>query len=371
MLSLLEAIALILVLLHFSLPLAYYLYLRRVRLDRPQNIRADPGFRPMVSIVVPTYNEAYLIESKLDNIYSQDYPRDRVEIIVVDSSSSDGTVERVLAWASKHPDANLRIVVEPNRGGKGRALNTALKSSSGDVVVITDADAVWPAPNTLSRSVELLSDPSIGAVSCVKAPIGPGAAGFEDSYRSYYNVVRVAESKAYSTPIFHGELAAFKRDLLDSVGGFPEYIGADDSHTATRIALMGYRAIVSDDLKCLESVPREDYHMWRIRRAQHLIQHFLETLKLAGRARRIFKAILYIEAYLHLANPMLLPTAAILLIISAMNGSILAIASLALGLTLLAFKPYRTWTTAQLYLVAAMIRNRWTRELVWNKPRKL
>ncbi|MDT7890075.1 MAG: glycosyltransferase [Desulfurococcales archaeon] len=370
MLSRLEAIALILALLHFSVPLAYYLYLKRMWLDRPQNIRIDYGFRPAVSIVVPTYNEAYLIERKLDNIYSQDYPKDRVEIVVVDSSSSDGTAERVLAWASKHPDASLRVVVEPDRGGKGRALNTALKSLSGDVVVITDADSAWTAPNTLRRAVELLSDPSIGAVSCVKAPIGPGATDLENSYRSYYNVVRAAESKAYSTPIFHGELAAFKRDLLDAVGGFPEDIGADDSHTATRIALMGYKAIVLDDLKCMELVPRRDYHMWRIRRAQHLVQHFLRTLKLAGRARGVFKAILYIEIYLHLANPILLPTAALLLIISALKGNIPALAILILGLALLAIKPYRTWVTTQIHLLVAMIRNIFTKELIWSKPRK-
>jgi len=77
--------------------------------------------------------------------------------------------------------------------------------------------------------------------------------------------------------VFHGELAAFRRDLLEKLGGFPTDVGADDSHIATRIALMGYRAVTVDNAWCVEAVPRGGYHKWRIRRAQHLIQHLAKT----------------------------------------------------------------------------------------------
>jgi biofilm PGA synthesis N-glycosyltransferase PgaC len=89
------AIALALALVHFGLPIAYYLYLRVVWLGRPWGVRRDHSFKPRVTVIVPTYNEARLIESKLEDIARQDYPRGRLEVIVVDSASTDGTVEAV------------------------------------------------------------------------------------------------------------------------------------------------------------------------------------------------------------------------------------------------------------------------------------
>ena len=104
MLTHLMLIGLALALVHFTIPLAYYLYLERRYLHKPWNLRLDPGYRPKVTVVVPTYNEAELIEGKLDNIAEQEYPRDKLEVIVVDSASTDGTPEKVREWAKRHPE---------------------------------------------------------------------------------------------------------------------------------------------------------------------------------------------------------------------------------------------------------------------------
>ena len=262
----LESLALLLAGIHFTTPLIYYLYAKVKWLPKPWNIEIDESYRPYVTVILPTYNEAKVVVDRLNNIYSQDYPRELVEAIVIDSGSSDGTPDLVEEWSRGHRDLALKLIREESRRGKAHALNYALKYASGEVIVIADADAFWPN-DALSRAISWLSNPSIGAVSCLKKPLGSGAAGVEVGYRRYYNVLRVAESKAYSTPIFHGELAAFKARLLKDVGGFPTDIGADDSHTATKIALMGFRAIIPDDLWVEEKVPEEKYFSWRIRRA--------------------------------------------------------------------------------------------------------
>jgi len=304
-----ESVALALAAVHFGVPLLYYWYLKGRWLSKPWDVSADPSYRPRVSVVVPTYNEAAFIEVKLDNIYGQDYPRDRLEVIVVDSASSDGTPGIVRRWAERHPDIRLVLVEEPVRRGKAYALNTALSHAFGEVVVVTDADSLWPSRSTLGEAVKWLSDPAVGAVSCVKQPASPGFAGVEESYRGYYSVVRVAESKAWSTPVFHGELAAFKRELLERARGFPVDVGADDSYTATKIALTGYRAVTPEDIKCVEAAPERSYCTWRVRRTQHLVQHFAKALR-DGKAPSPLKPILYAEGYLHLANSWALPTAA-------------------------------------------------------------
>jgi len=349
---------------HFGTPLAYYAVAKRW-LKMPWRIKPDPAYLPAVTVAIPTYNEARNIEEKLEDIYGQDYPRDRLEIIVVDSASRDGTAEKARWWAAAHPDSDVKVVEEPERRGKASALNTALAMARGDVFVITDADCRWPQKDALRRAVSWLADHAVGAVTCLKKPAADGPAGVEASYRDRYNVLRLAESKKWATPIFHGELAAYKTELLRKIGGFPLDIGADDSYTAAKIAAMGYRAIAAEDLWCIEAVPHNSYHRWRIRRAQHLLQHFLETP--VEEAPPPMRPILLAEKYLHLANPWLLPAAVAALATAATPP---ALALLAAGAAALAFKPYRTWIAAQLYLIAAAVKNLWDKELVWEKQDK-
>ena len=363
-------LALAFVLIHFGFPLLYYLYLRSRWLNRSWDLVRDPSYRPRVTIVVPTYNEANLIRRKLDDIASQDYPRELVEIIVVDSASTDGTPSIVRGWMESHRDFKVILVEEGVRRGKAFSLNNALRFTSGEVVVVTDADSLWISRDTLANALSWFSDSRVGAVTCLKTPVGDGFASVEKGYRDFYNVVRLGESKKHSTPVFHGELAAFRRDLLVRLGGFPTDIGADDSHTATLIALRGYRAIAADNATCIEPVPAKGYHMWRIRRAQHLIQHFTKTLRLLPKAPKEFKPILLAETWLHLANPWLLLLAAAILLYKALTGSPTAIALLIAGIALLLFKPYRTWITTQIYLITASIRNIWTKEIAWRKQEK-
>ncbi|MCX8205576.1 MAG: glycosyltransferase, partial [Candidatus Nezhaarchaeota archaeon] len=199
MVNLLEAVALALALTHFGLPLAYYYYVKKRWLPKPWGIRVDEDYRPKVSVIVPTYNEANNIVERLDNIYSQDYPKELLEVVVVDSGSTDGTPELVKKWVREHNDLRVELLEEPIRVGKAHALNTALGEASGDIVVI--ADAFWDE-NVLRNAVKYLSDHSVGAVSCIKSPTNGDAAVFEDAYRTYYNMVRIAESKAWSCLLY-------------------------------------------------------------------------------------------------------------------------------------------------------------------------
>jgi biofilm PGA synthesis N-glycosyltransferase PgaC len=106
--------------------------------------------------------------------------------------------------------------------------------------------------------------------------------------------------------------------------------------------------------------------MWRIRRAQHLLQHFLKTP--AAEAPPPMRPILLAEKYIHLANPWLLPAAVAIALAAAATPPALAL--LAAGAAALAIKPYRTWIAAQFYLIAAAVRNLWDNELVWEKQDK-
>ncbi len=96
MLIALEVLGLTLALAHFTVPLAYYAYARLKWLKRPWDLSIDENYKPKVTVIIPTYNESKLIEKKLDNIYEQDYPKELMEIVAVDSASTERT------WHTTH-----------------------------------------------------------------------------------------------------------------------------------------------------------------------------------------------------------------------------------------------------------------------------
>jgi len=362
-----EILALLLGLVHFGVPLTYYTCMKKFT-KRPWNIKIDPSYRPAVMVVIPTYNEAAIIEDRLNNMSMQDYCKELTEVVVMDSSNDD-TAQIAENWAKEAKDARTKVIRQGRRDGKARALNFALKSATEEILVIADADASWPG-NALTEAVRWLSDPTVGAVSCLKKPLSAGPGGMEEGYRRYYNTLRLGESKAFATPIFHGELAAFRRDLLLRVGGFPENLGADDSHTATKIALLGYRAIIPETLWCEEVVPRKsDYFSWRVRRAQHLILHFLESSR--AKPKGNFAWIIAVETFLHLINPWILLMSVLLVILAAaIFHSLVAYVLVTIGLVLLSVNQYRMWLAQQSNLLFAALRNITNKEIVWKKQIK-
>lgn len=345
--SILDVVALTLGFIHFGVPLAYYFFMRKKHLNKPWNIKVNSDYRPEVTIIMPTYNEAEIIQAKLDNLYTQDYPKDLVEIIVVDGNSNDGTPELIEKWASSHLDVRLKLIREPERRGMVPALNYALRNCrvNGEVIIFTDADAFWDS-DALRKITKYFADPVVGAVTASITPTTQVDDSIEGAYRNYYNLLRIAESKAHSTPIHNGALVAFRTDLLYKIGGLPGFTGNNDSTPASIMAFMGYRAIQVDDVIVKEPVRKDQFHR-KVRRAQHLLLSFLETKQYAKklgvyRYNKPFEKIWKVEWWLHLVNPWFLVLSAILLLLSASYGSIIALSLIGIGLLFLILKISRT-----------------------------
>jgi hypothetical protein len=120
-----------------------------------------------------------------------------------------------------------------------------------------------------------------------------------------------------------------------------------------------------------ELVRGSQFHR-KVRRAQHLLLNFLKTKQYAKklgvyRHTKPFEKVWKIEWWLHVINPWLLIICTILLITSMFYESFIALILWGTGLMLLMLRAYRTWVLQQLYLVIAMIRNFWTKEIAWSK----
>lgn len=122
--------------------------------------RPPKGELPFVSVIVAAYNEAAWISRKLESTLSQDYPADRLEVVVVSDGSTDGTAEIVAAC----PDPRIKLLVQDERRGKSAALNLGVREARGEILVFTDANALF-APGAVRRLAEYFADPKVGLVS--------------------------------------------------------------------------------------------------------------------------------------------------------------------------------------------------------------
>jgi cellulose synthase/poly-beta-1,6-N-acetylglucosamine synthase-like glycosyltransferase len=350
--------AMTLLALHFGIPIMYYIYAKTRWLKKEWGIGIDASYMPRISVIVPTYNEAENIEKKLNNLLEQGYPLELMEIIIADDHSTDNTTDRVENWHRKNPNIYVKIIKNKERLGKIRNVFNALKYASGDIVVITDADTLLEK-NSILNAIKYFADPVVGVVT---ASLREESAELKDkdiesTYKVFYNVIRIAESKIHSTPIHNGALQAFRKSLLKRVPLHPD---AEDCMIASFIAFSGYRAIQVDDVWAWDPI-RRGYFKTKVRRARHNIAAFIHAKKLAKKAGvyrpTSFEKTWKIEWYLYIINPWLLLLSTALLIVALTQGFIISGFLLILGLILLVSKTFRTWILQQIFLIVAMLRS--------------
>ena len=290
----------------FVFYISYYLFMTRLS-GRVISLAGESGYRPKVSIVVPTYNEEATIKKKLINLMAQDY-QGEVEMIIIDSASSDRTVGLAEKFCQ---DKGLKatLLKEEKREGKANALNYAFGHCTGDIVVMTDADAIWEE-TTLSRAILNFSSPEIGAVTGRQILLNPEQSvttRTEATYRRIYEVLRLGESVLDTTPIFHGEISCYRRQLLDKISNNSM---ADDSELAVKVRRRGYRAIYDATAVFYEYAPPtiKSRFNQKVRRGQGLIQLFLREWHCLFNPKygKFGTIILPAEFFMHVISPSVL-----------------------------------------------------------------
>lgn len=228
--------------------LPYVVYLTLYYLKRPTGSPADKEpWEPTVSIVLPTYNEESIVESKLEDILELDYPMEKIELVVVDSSD-DSTPELIRSFFEKREAPELTLIREEGRRGLAVALNEAYAAASNEVVVKTDCDS-RVAPDALREAIANLANPEVAAVTGRNAEV-LGGSKVERGYRDIQAMIQTLESYLDSTFIFHGPFSAFKRDAIVPID---EDSVADDTELALKIRKHGGRVIFDPAIQYKEA----------------------------------------------------------------------------------------------------------------------
>jgi cellulose synthase/poly-beta-1,6-N-acetylglucosamine synthase-like glycosyltransferase len=134
------------------------LAMRARLLSRPVEGVAHAEPTPSLRIAFAAYNERSVIREKLESLRELDHPFDGIQIIVASDDSSDATLSPARAYA----DSRVEILELP-RVGKNHALNAALERARAEIVIFTNADAIF-APDALRALVAPFSNPHVGAV---------------------------------------------------------------------------------------------------------------------------------------------------------------------------------------------------------------
>jgi cellulose synthase/poly-beta-1,6-N-acetylglucosamine synthase-like glycosyltransferase len=181
-------------------------------------IRACGGRRPVqaadnhpsVTLIVSAYNEADVIGAKIANSLALDYPADRLEVLVVSDASSDGT--DAIVQGSGDPRVKLLRMTE--RGGKTLGLNAAVRAARGEVLVFSDANAMY-RPGAVAALTRNLADPRVGAVvgESTYSELEGAADEKESLYWRYEVVIKRLESDIGSAVGGDGAIYAIRKAL--------------------------------------------------------------------------------------------------------------------------------------------------------------
>ena len=265
----------------FLLLYAYVLYpmlLLALSASQPRRAESASGpsegsAAPSLSIIVAAYNEEGCIAQKIENFLACRYSGD-AEMIIVSDGSSDRTAEIAEAIASER----VRVIRQPERRGKGVAVNSGAAAARGDVLVFTDANSMF-AIDALEKVALPLRDKSIGLVTGVSNYWGDSIGS---AYQRYEQLLKRLESRMGAVAGADGALYAMRRELFEPLD--PSLIN-DFVHPIV-VSLAGAKSVIASDAIALEefSVASEFARQVRMVSQQALV-YFRKLPDLVSRRR--------------------------------------------------------------------------------------
>jgi len=225
---------------------------RRSRKRAEEQGSGRAGEFPFVSVIIPAYNEDRVIAQTIASLLGSKYPR--FEIIVIDDGSRDRTSDVV---RERFGDVRLVRLFTRANVGKAGALNFGLRHARGEIVVALDADTIFP-PHTLGALARRFDDPLVGAVAG-NAKVGNRINLLTRwqalEYVTAQNLDRRAFALLNCITVVPGAVGAWRRELLEQIGGFSPDTLAEDQDLTLKVRKLGYKIGYEEDAVALTEAP--------------------------------------------------------------------------------------------------------------------
>ena len=204
--------------------LYYLLFLLRIRIGLSRlSVPHETVTQPSVSVIVAAHNEEMTIRICLLSLLAQSYPKEKIDIIVVDDESSDHTAERVRTLAASH--STVRLVSMVSKGTrltsrKSEAIAEGIKSSKADLIFTTDADCVTPE-GWIESMLSYFDDKTVLVAGPVGESTGINLSARLGNIEFLGLIASAAGLIGIDSPIFcNGANLAYRRSAFLSAGGF-------------------------------------------------------------------------------------------------------------------------------------------------------
>ncbi len=234
---------------------------------------------PTVTIQLPLYNERYVVEQLLESVCHIEYPREKLEIQVLDDSTDETAA---IAEAAAHRWSALGHPVtyihrSDREGFKAGALQNGMRRSSGELIAIFDADFV-PPPDFLLRTVHYFTDPRVGMVQTRWT--------YHNRNQSFLTQVEAilldghfvlehgARARSHRFFNFNGTAGVLRRAAIEDAGGWEHDTLTEDSDLSYRAQLKGWKFLYVPQVECPSELPVEmvAFQVQQARWAKGLIQ---------------------------------------------------------------------------------------------------
>lgn len=241
------SVSVIWIMIIYQLVLSFFGYRYRRFTERALlDIRGSEEGLPSVSILIPARNEKIVIKKTLERICSLDYPKGKIEVLVIDDGSTDKTGAIVKKMSEK--DKRIKLVQLPVAEigrGKAHALNIGLKNAQYELIAIYDADNN-PEPSSLKILVlNLLSDDKLGAVIGKFRTLNRGknllTRFINIETLSFQWILQAGRYHAFKISILPGTNCIIRKDVLVSCRGWDQEAITEDSELSIRIYQKGWK----------------------------------------------------------------------------------------------------------------------------------
>jgi cellulose synthase/poly-beta-1,6-N-acetylglucosamine synthase-like glycosyltransferase len=212
---------------------------------------------PKFSIIVPTKNEETVIRRCLDGILNIDYPKDKMQIIVVDGKSDDNTYKICSEFSEKYPE-NIKIISEKTAKGKPAALNLALPYIDGEIVGVFDADS-FPEKEVLSKVASYFNDKKVialqGRTTSLNEKSNALTRVIAMEEKAWFQALMSGREKMQLFVPLTGSCQFVRRNVLEELGGWDENSLTEDVELALRLVEKNYLIKYAPDVCSGQETP--------------------------------------------------------------------------------------------------------------------
>lgn len=218
--------------------------------EEPADLDSENG--PLVSVLIPCFNEEKVIAASIARILESDWKN--LEVLVLDDGSKDRTADEVRDNFAGEPRVTL---LSFENGGKARAVNRGLAVAKGEFVVALDADTLFP-PSTIGRLARWFQDPDVGAVAgnaIVGNRLNIVTRWQALEYVTAQNLERRALSALGAVTVVPGAVGAWRKSVLDDLGGYPADTLAEDQDLTIACQRAGWKVAFDPEARAYTEAP--------------------------------------------------------------------------------------------------------------------